>query len=223
MGQRARPNSAGAIAKKSPAAFDTKQIRKVHSSLPRQEFVKIEQDPADGNPGSGFRSIRSCRANLRRANREEQFGRFRVFAQDGLLCFQIAQETLGFACVGLASEGQVISASEPFLKSAGTFLQYSLCQALRGLEEYGIIQEIQRLQRRIRTSPAAGGSCRVRRIEVGQQRVRRGALKEDIQPTAVTGSTRALLPFHPVVVSKPQFPNRFRLKRPDTFSANFMT
>src|SRR5207244_2897493 len=102
-------------------------------------------------------------------NREEQVGRFRVFPQDRLLSFKIAQETLGIDRVGLASEGQLVSVTEPLLKSAWTFSQYSLRQALRRLEEYGIIQKIQRLQRRIRPSPAASGGCRIRRIEVGQQ------------------------------------------------------
>src|SRR5207237_9886506 len=110
----------------------------------------------------GFRSICS-----RDANREEQFGRFRIFAQDRLLSFKIAQETLGIDRVGLSSEGQLVSVTEPFLKSARTFSQYSLGQALCSLEKHGIVQKIQRLQRRIRASPAASGSCRGRRIEIG--------------------------------------------------------
>ena len=60
VGERHGSDSTGAIAQKSAAAFDAYQILKIHISFSCQEFIQVEQDPADPNPGGGFRLI--CRA-----------------------------------------------------------------------------------------------------------------------------------------------------------------
>ena len=69
---------------------------------------------------------------------------------------------------------------------AGASRENSDGEALSRFEEYRIVEQVQRLQRRVRSVLAAGaGDVRVRRIEGHQHRIRRGALEVDVEAATI--------------------------------------
>ena len=80
-------------------------------------------------------------------------------------------------------------------RRASTVLQRPRRQRLRENSMHAVVvQQVQRLERRVRADAARAGCDRVRRVERRQQRVQRVAERERVHPAAVAVRARARLP-----------------------------
>src|SRR6185436_12799614 len=94
----------------------------------------------------------------------------------------------------------------------------ALRQSSSSLKEDRIIQQVERLQGRVGNAPPGAREARVRLVEIGQERIRRGALVVNVQAAAIALLAGRLLPFPAVSVA--HFGNSGRLRRLNALASN---
>ena len=100
----------------------------------------------------------------------------------------------------------------------GRLGQHPRREPLGGFEKGGIVEQVERLQSRVRSR--APRSCRqgVRRVEIHQHRIGRGSLEMNIDPAAIAFRANA---HDPVFLGVPQLGYARGLGWKDTLPANF--
>src|SRR5437016_4046127 len=147
-----------------------KKSRRVLSAfmlLPHDKFIQIQQHAGHAGPGGAL-------------------------AEPGALLVEIGMQAGGFFVGGLAVERQFIHPSKRAREV--TRIHDALRQRLRGFEKDRVIQQIQSLQRRIRAQATAHCHVALRRVEIGQQRVRGAALEINVEAAAIAIFPCALFP-----------------------------
>ena len=94
----------------------------------------------------------------------------------------------------------------------------ALAQGLGALDEHRVVEQRQRLQRRVRALAADAADVRVRRVEGHQHRIGAGALEPGVQAAAIAVGPGALDPAGAAGVG--QLGDAGRLRRPDARAAD---
>src|SRR5262249_53691679 len=149
--------------------------------LPRDELVEVQQHARQHRPRRVLLHLDARR--LRRRQLLRVVGRLR---EARALLFEQPPQTGGLALVRAACERETEGVADGLRVASRSLGQYATGERLSAFEEALVVEQRQRLERRVGAIAARTRGGRFGRVEDRQARVRRGTPEEGVHAAPVT-------------------------------------